>query len=126
MDPWAYAVEVGATVLFTNLLPPGRRGCYFDDHDRIYLREGLTRPQEHEALAHELAHRHYRDRSCRDDLDRRAEEWAAKLLIHPHAYAQAERYNSNPLAIARELEVTVHMVAIYQQFLDRSYFRRGA
>lgn len=125
MDPWRYAVEVGATVLFTDLLPADRRGCYLDDHDRIYLREGLTRTQEHEALAHELAHRHYRDRSCRAAFDRRADEWAARLLIHPADYETAERINANPLAIARELGVTIHMVDVYQQFLDRSYFRRA-
>jgi hypothetical protein len=120
LDPWDYSVEAGATVVYFDDLPPERRGAYLDDLDLIVLRPSLTRVQEDESLAHELGHRHYRHRRCGEDVDRIANRWAARLLITDAAYAVAERINANPMAIARELGVTVHMVYHYQQHLAES------
>ena len=67
-------------------------------------------------LAHELAHHVYQDAGFGDVwVERRADVWAARLLICPGQYARAERmYDADPHLIAQDLGVTTRLVRAYQ------------
>ncbi|WP_162819204.1 ImmA/IrrE family metallo-endopeptidase [Leifsonia aquatica] len=107
--------QLGVDLEYTLDLPPYRLGEYLDDERKIRIRANLTHTFEEEALYHEYAHALYRDRSCDPRLEHRALREAARLIIDPEAYARAEIVNPNPLAIARELDVTLHMIEVYQR-----------
>ncbi len=113
--------QLGVDLKYTLDLPPYRLGAYLDDERRILIRANLTRTFEEEALFHEYAHALYRDRSCEPFSEHRALREAARLIIDPTAYAKAEAINPNPLAIAKELDVTLHMIEVYQRAVHRGY-----
>lgn len=111
--------QLGVDLEYTSELPPDRLGAYLDDERKILIRPNLTHTFEEEALFHEYAHAKYRDRTCERRLEHRALVEAAKLIIDPRDYARAERINANPLAIAKELDVTLHVIEIYQRAVIR-------
>ena len=67
-------------------------------------------------LAHELAHHVYQDAGFGDVwAERRADVWAARLLICPGQYRRAElAYDGDPHQIAFDLGVTTRLVRAYQ------------
>lgn len=76
-------------------------------------------------IAHELAHAVLghtptADRSIRARQERRADEWAARLLISADTYAEAEKARgTHPASLAFELGVTIEIVTAYQRLLRR-------
>jgi Zn-dependent peptidase ImmA (M78 family) len=86
---------------------------------------GMSKRTTCSVVAHELAHAilgHLpsSDATTRARQERRADEWAARLLITPAAYAEAERARGPyPTSIAFELGVTVELVIAYQRLLCR-------
>lgn len=92
------------------------------DHSRriIVLRLDLTPYEMRSAMAHELAHAFYGDSCSSASNERRAERYAAQLLIDPEDYARAEAGGSDIWAIADDLRVTVELVQTYRdQCLQR-------
>ena len=122
-DLHALAAELGVTIAEHH---GGPKGYY--DHDRrlISLRADLRDRARRATLAHELGHAAAGDqRTGVDWLDqraeRRADEYAARLLISPEAYRAAEAERGPHLgAIARELGVTVHLVTVWRDMRARS------
>jgi DNA topoisomerase IB len=106
---------LGVSVEYRSDLPPGRLGAYLDDERRIVVRAGLTADLERETLHHEYVHATYRDRASTGVAERRAERECARMLIDEAAYAEAERIGATPLAIARQLGVSLAVVAVYQR-----------
>lgn len=116
MDDIFHKIEaLGVRLEYSSDLPPNRLGAYYDDRRLIVVRANLTHTLEEETLCHEYVHAKYRDRSCHPTIEHRAQREAAQMLIEPTAYARAERINANPLAIAKELDVTLHMVEVFHR-----------
>lgn len=107
--------ELGVRVEYSVDLPPGRLGVYLDDERRILIRAGLSAPLERETLHHEYVHARYRDRSSTPRAERRAERKSAVMLVDERAYAEAERSGLSPLGIARQLDLPLAVIAVYQR-----------
>lgn len=107
--------ELGVRVEYSAELPPGRLGAYLDDERRILVRTGLSAPLERETLHHEYVHALYRDRTSSPAAERRAERESAAMLIDERAYAEAERSGLSALGIARQLDLPLAVVAVYQR-----------
>lgn len=103
----------------------GRDGEYRHDLKRIRLRAGMTLRKETCAFAHELAHAVWGDVPSRfgpvnAKQERRADEWAALLLIAPERYRSAEEHWDGHIgAIAYDLGVTTKIVRAFQRVLSR-------
>lgn len=107
--------RLGVRVEYTSDLPAGRLGAYLDDERRILVRVGLTAPLERETLHHEYVHAKYRDRRSDAATERRAERECARMLVDEHEYALAERAGLSPLGIARQLDVPLAVIGVYQR-----------
>ena len=97
----------------------GPKGLYIDHLRTITTRRGLSIAEYRSTLAHELAHAHYRDVPCRDPVrharqERRADRWAARLLLDgvdvPGTLALHDHHRA---PAAYELEVTIHLLDTY-------------
>ncbi|CAM4152752.1 ImmA/IrrE family metallo-endopeptidase [Corynebacterium belfantii] len=72
-------------------------------------------------LAHELGHAHYGDPPEHDGWrEKRADRFAARILITPGEYAVAERLHGPcPGAIAYELGVTAHLIQAWRSVYEK-------
>ncbi len=99
---------------------PGRLGSYSHRRRTIRLRPGMNRRQARSVLAHELAHAHRGDEPTGSgwmDLraEREADRLAAEYLIEADEVRIAEvAYGPNWPAIAYELEVSDHLLAVWR------------
>jgi len=89
----------------------------FYDHRKrlITVDVSLDMPQKKETIAHELGHCYYGDLRSTPRFERRADRYAALLLIDLSAYIIAELLDPSPSAIAAELEQTRRMVRVFQK-----------
>jgi len=93
-----------------------RRGEYRHEPRLITLNPHMSTVLQRSTLAHELGHHHHADTWTDDPLEhaareRRADLYAARLLIDATAYAHAEHLvGPHPGAIARELDVARYVV----------------
>ncbi len=100
-------------------------GGYDPRSATVRLAPGLSARTAGSVLAHEighaaLGHTPTADPGARRRQERRADEWAARRLITPEAYAAAERIRGgHPPSLAFELGVTVELVLAYQRLLRR-------
>lgn len=109
------ASQLGVSVHVAHLDDPEVLGCYNNESGAIYLSISLTPYEMRSVLAHELGHAYYGDGCSTSANERRAERFAAALLISPEAYAEAESIDPSPEAIADELRVTADIVVSYQE-----------
>lgn len=102
------------------------RGGFDPARQVIRLEPGMSVRTTRSVLAHELGHAalahapttHPRTRVRQE---RQADAWAARLLITPQAYADAEAIRGpHPASLAFELDVTVELVTAYQALLRRA------
>lgn len=104
----------------------GQKGWYDHQLRIISTRRGMSITQYRSTLAHELGHAHHGDVACRDPvlhvrLERRADLYAARLLITPHEFRDACIWHHDHLgAVADDLEVTHHLASVYAAHLERS------
>lgn len=112
-----HAEDLGVRVEWVRISGP-YAGAYDLASGTIYLDWGLDSRPRHaiSTLAHELAHHVYQDDGFGDVwAERRADVWAARLLICPGQYARAERmYDGDAHQIAFDLGVTVSLVFAFQ------------
>ncbi|WP_336647574.1 ImmA/IrrE family metallo-endopeptidase [Microbacterium sp. MMO-10] len=95
-------------------------GYWSPDEGRIYYDLKLTPNEARVTVAHELGHAYYGDRCDGDRADRRAEKYAAALLIDPEEYARLEALDPEQNYLADELGVTVDLILFYEEhFLTR-------
>ena len=94
---------------------------WYDHHRRIIsTRRGQSISQYRSVLAHELGHAAHRDTPTGNGhfdqrQERRADEYAARLLINPTDFETAAIWHHGHLpAIADELEVTKHILKTWQ------------
>lgn len=103
--------------------PPG-----WYDHNRriISTRRGQSINQYKSVLAHELGHAAHGDTPTGNGhydqrQERRADEYAARLLISPVEFEAAAAWHHGHLpAIADELEVTKHLLKTWQTLHERT------
>lgn len=94
---------------------------WYDHHRRIIsTRRGQSISQYKSVLAHELGHAAHSDTPTGNGhfdqrQERRADEYAARLLINPTDFESAAIWHHGHLpAIADELEVTQHILKTWQ------------
>lgn len=91
----------------------------------IRLAPGMSERTRRSVLAHELAHAALghtvtTHAPTRRRQERQADEWAARLLLTPAAYASAEAMRgTHDASLAFELGVTIELVRAYQRLLQR-------
>ncbi|MHB2253174.1 ImmA/IrrE family metallo-endopeptidase, partial [Corynebacterium aurimucosum] len=103
--------------------PPG-----WYDHKRriISTRRGQSISQYRSVLAHELGHAAHGDTPTGNGhydqrQERRADEYAARLLISPVEFEAAAAWHQGHLpAIADELEVTKHILKTWKSIHERT------
>ena len=100
---------------------------WYDHHRRIIsTRRGQSISQYKSVLAHELGHAAHRDTPTGNGhfdqrQERRADEYAAQILINPHDFEAAAIWHHGHLpAIADELEVTKHLLKTWQTLHERT------
>ena len=104
-------------------LGPHRHGQYQRQRRLIELNQNLVLRQLVPALAHEYAHFVYDDGCSTAARERRAWEYAARMLITPADYARAERLvGPHPNAIASELDLTGVLVQAWRPPSDQGVF----
>ena len=115
------AAQLGAVIVTHD---GGEKGRYYCN-GIISLRRGLGPKNYRCTLAHELAH-HALDHDpaatgwVHDRQERQANEWAARLLISPTEYQQAETlYGPQPQLLAHELGVTVKVLKTWTSIYER-------
>lgn len=103
--------------------PPG----WYDHRRRIIsTRRGMSIQQYRSVLAHELGHAAHGDTPTGNGhydqrQERRADEYAAQLLINPTDFESAAIWHHGHLpAIADELEVTKHLLKTWQSLYERT------
>lgn len=116
-----HAREFGCRVYFLPL-PESRYGLVVDRRT-IVVSSRLHSDFEREVLAHEIGHIKYgHDLRSRHDMprdERRADLYAARLLISPTEYALAEALcDGDPCAIARELRVSTKLLRTWQDWMQ--------
>ncbi|WP_426716488.1 ImmA/IrrE family metallo-endopeptidase [Corynebacterium auriscanis] len=110
------AHDMGITLTHHTHGPPG---FYIDEYRVISTRKGMAVWDYKSVLAHELGHAHHKDRRSGhkhfdDRQEKRADEYAARLLICPHRLrhlAPWHRHDRHSLAI--DLEVTPKLLETY-------------
>lgn len=99
--------------------PLGRRTAELHSSGLILVNPNRTMPMQRMAIAHECGHwAHGHDWTRTHDRERderQADTYAARLLITPEAYRDAEEIAGAHLgALARELNVRVDLVRLWQ------------
>lgn len=122
MDLDKIAELFGVQVIETDGLDPRWNGMYRHQKRIIYLRKGLDPWKKRSIFAHELAHAFYRDEAHGDPrTEKRANQWAAQLLISKDEYRAAELlHGPHPGAIAHELGVTPDVVNTWRDIYVRA------
>ena len=98
----------------------GEKGRWYSNTRTISIRRDLGWVNARCTLAHELGHalNNHDSRAeawLRDRQEREADIFAANVLIDPSEYKNAELlYGPHPGAIAHELGVTNHLVAVWR------------
>lgn len=123
-----FAAAIGITVEddHAGILQPGDLGGYFHDARRILLSPTLGPVNRRCTLAHEIAHALRGDEPTGSPhfdarAERAADQVAAELLISHVEYAAAESiYGPHSGAIARELGVTTHLLAVWRQTFEKT------
>lgn len=115
-----HAGQLGVGVHFASLDDdPELLGYFLPSRKLIVLRLGMTVPQTRWVLAHECGHAYY-DHRCgggrnTDALERRADAYAARLLIDPAEYVRLERINPDQYWLADEFSVSVDAIFAYEE-----------
>lgn len=125
MDLEKIAELFGVQVIETNDLRPGWNGMYLHQARIILLKKGMDPWKRRSVLAHELGHAYYRDEVHGDTrLEKRANEYAALLLISKDEYRAAELlHGPHPGAIAHELGVTPDVINTWRSIHMRALTR---
>ncbi len=109
------AQSMGVAVVDAPELRGDVNATYVDAERMILIRPGLDPWTRRSCLAHELAHAFFRDEISEPRIERRADQWAAQLLISPVEYAAAEvAVGPSVGALAYELEVTPAVVETWR------------
>ena len=96
-------------------LPPGILGFYDKEAGIIYFDITLSPDERRSVVAHELGHVYYGHDCTTDRGEDQADAFAARLLIDPDRYAEAEAISTDLDFLADEMDVTVRIVRAFQK-----------
>lgn len=98
----------------------GPKAVWLPHHHAVSLQNGLDDIEALCSLAHELGHAYYGDPPGHHGAqEKRADRFAAQLLVSPTEYRAAELiYGPHPARLAYELGVTTHIIETWQQLHD--------
>lgn len=119
----AYAETIGVQLVRHD---NGIKAWYHHPTRTISTRRGLSIQAYKSTLAHELGHATYRDTPTGNGhydqrQERRADQWAANVLIDPKAFEDAYIWHGGDLrAVADDLEVTRHLLDVWCTQLERN------
>jgi len=104
----------------------GQKGWYSDSHRVISTRRGLSIAEYRSTLAHELAHAYHRDTPVGGHYsprqERRADRWAARLLLTEAAVRDALTWHNHHRGpAAYDLEVTEHLLDVWLTLYERTH-----
>lgn len=121
MDLDKIAMLFGIEVIETYDLSPQWHGMYLHEERIIILQKGLDSWKRRSVFAHELGHAYYQDESHGDTrIEKRADQYAARLLISKDAYRAAEEIHGPHIgALAHELGVTPKLVVEWRDYYSR-------
>lgn len=123
MDLWVLATDLGLSVVETFDVP---KSGYDPGERAIYLSPGMKGRVLRSVLAHEIGHHVLGHHPTHIELLRRRQEtaanvWAARMLITPGAYADAEYQRDGHVpSMAVDLDVSDELVLVYQRQLLRT------
>ena len=127
VDVEEVARSMGVAVVDSPELRGDVNAMYVDAERMILVRPGLDPWTRRWCLAHELAHAFFRDEISEPRIERRADRWAAQLLISPVEYAAAEvAVGPSVGALAYELEVTPETIEVWRECFKARRFDRQA
>jgi Zn-dependent peptidase ImmA (M78 family) len=109
------AHAAGITIIYKPLRPD-LKGYYTHSKCSITVSSQLTTAHTVGTLAHELMHAlHNHEGPQPDSVEARVDRMAARLLVSPSEYAEAERlYGPHAGAIAKELDLPLWVVRAWQ------------
>lgn len=123
MDIWNLAADMGLTVRERRGV---HRSGYLPDDNHIDLTPGMRGRVLRGVMCHEIAHHVLGHRPTDFGLLRKRQEaaanqWAARTLITPEAYAEAERHRGGHLtSMAIDLNVPDELVIVFRGALLRT------
>ena len=121
LDVHHLAQVLQVDVLETDRLPDSVDGWYVDAERVVLMRPGLDPWNYRSTLAHELAHAYFRDDTSDPRIERRADQWAAQMLITPPEYAAAEEEVGTSIgALAYHLDVTPAVISTWRDCYARA------
>lgn len=101
----------------------GKKGYWHPASRTITTRRGLSIQEYKSTLAHELAHAFHGDCPLQGRFgrrqERRADKWAANLLLNPREVRDALAFNGSIEAASYDLEVTQHLLTIWLENNER-------
>lgn len=124
-DLYDLADSLGVRIEYADLSHLDRDGDYDRETRMIRLHVGMLHRLHRSVLAHEIAHAIFGDvpslfAHYNEKQERRADEWAAHLLIDEQAYREAaEKHSGYIPAMAQELGVIDDLVEAYERTLTR-------
>ena len=94
----------------------GPKAAWLPQQRAVTVRHGMDDVETLCSLAHELGHAHYGDPAGHHPRhEKRADQFAARILISPAEYRVAEHaYGPHRARLAHELGVTTHMIDVWR------------
>lgn len=110
-----HAASLGVSVHVAHI-DGTQRGYYDSEAKTVVYDFELTPVEQRSVLAHELGHAFY-DHQCYGNakFEAAADYYAARLLIDPVAYMEAEHIDPSPAAIAEALDVETKLVHAFER-----------
>lgn len=110
----ALLAAAGVRIITTTALGGWLNAVYHEPTRTIYIRKGLDAVTRTCMIAHELGHAYYGHRCSSPRAEREADDWAAlNLITEGEVRAAAREHAGAPAAIAAELGVTPHLLAVW-------------
>ena len=121
INPESLIESLGLTLIETRDLDPRFNAVYLHHRRAIVIQKDLDPYTRRCCLAHEIGHAVYGDTEHGNPrLERRADLFAANLLINIDEYAAAETlHEGNAGAIAHELGVTPNLLKLWKTDVER-------
>lgn len=120
----ALAEDMGVRLVETGRLSPELNACFHAPTMTVFVRHGLDPVTRRCAIAHELGHAQAGDECSSPRAEKTADEWAAKNLLDlDEVETVARDVDHAPSAMAAELGVTPHLLAVWMRMYEAGRIR---
>jgi len=121
-------IHLAEHALKVSIFPTSKRakgtlGIYMHADNKILYNDQLAVPQKYWIIAHELGHANHKDIACSSSYlerkqERRADIYAARLLIKTDELCKAWSPGMTDQEIADELQVDVEAVTLFKSLMS--------